>query len=419
MSRQCLIVAIAILASACAARGPSPQLVAEMAKAEAAFRAGCYTCLKEALAISERHLQAKQPPVGTRERAFDAALLIAIREKELGIPGDASMAKARQLRDRRRARPVLDAAELIIGDTTGLDPEQRAQRDRLATRPPLEPDNPKRRALDAAPDTDLAAKYVALSIDCEQPKLIESVDMQGVVDDLRRRAADAVPAVDVRPPGRAERRRAARTAIRAGPTRCIGKAAASWPRRSAARSISRRCSASTPQGREAFPVILMLTMAWANANLIGGGIRRRAVGVRRRAGDAADASRRAERPDAGAELPDASPGRDRHGDAAARARHVAHRRRQLLARVESLPPQGIRRCVGRRRERDQGPVEQPRLHAGGPDRLRAQGSADRRRSASIAPTSSTAAPAMRRGCRAWSASIRTSWRLPRRSSRAA
>ena len=34
-------------------------------------------------------------------------------------------------------------------------------------------------------------------------------------------------------------------------------------------------------------------------------------------------------------------------------------------------------------------------------------------------TSSTAAPATRRGCRDWSASIRTSWRSPRRSSRAA
>ena len=73
------------------------------------------------------------------------------------------------------------------------------------------------------------------------------------------------------------------------------------------------------------------------------------------------------------------PGRDRDGDAAARARHLAYRRRELLARVESLSPQGIRRRLGRRRERDQGAVEQPRLHAGRTDRLRAQGSADRGR----------------------------------------
>ena len=146
MSRQALIVSTAILASACAARRPPPQLVAETAQAEAAFRAGCYTCLKESLAISERHLQTKQPPVGTQERAFDAAVLIAIRDKELGIPGDAAMTKARQLVLPTR-QGVLDAAELFIGDTTGLDAEQRAQvSPRIRT--PLEPDNPKRRALD-------------------------------------------------------------------------------------------------------------------------------------------------------------------------------------------------------------------------------------------------------------------------------
>ena len=82
------------------------------------------------------------------------------------------------------------------------------------------------------------------------------------------------------------------------------------------------------------------------------------------------------------------PDGDRDRDAAARPRHLAHRRRQLLARLESLSPQGIRRGLGRRRERDQGPVEQPRLHARRIDRLRAQGSADRRRALRYAPSRS-------------------------------
>ena len=94
--------------------------------------------------------------------AFDAALLIAIREKELGIPATVdgrpfdSAGRSAGARQSLRCTPssrqaVLDAAQLIIGDTTALDPEQRA----LVTgrnRPPLEPDNPKRRALDAALD---------------------------------------------------------------------------------------------------------------------------------------------------------------------------------------------------------------------------------------------------------------------------
>ena len=52
----------------------------------------------------------------------------------------------------------------------------------------------------------------------------------------------------------------------------------------------RRSSACTAQGRDAFPASVMLTMAWANANLSAEEFERRAVGIRRRADDAADAS---------------------------------------------------------------------------------------------------------------------------------
>ena len=79
--------------SGCAARGPSPQLTAEIAKAEALMAEGCYTCLKESLAIFEKHLQAKRPAPGVLEHAFDAAILIAVREKELGIPAKAAMVR--------------------------------------------------------------------------------------------------------------------------------------------------------------------------------------------------------------------------------------------------------------------------------------------------------------------------------------
>ena len=173
-------LAFIVIAAGCAPKGPSPQFVAEIAKADALVQQGCYTCLKEALAIYDKHAAAKVPIPGAREGQFEAALLIAIREKELGIPGDESMARARKLVLPSR-QLVLDAAELIIGDTTGLDPDQRA----LVTgrnRPQLEPDNPKRRALDGAPENDITAKYVALSIDCEQPKLSESLNLRSLAD---------------------------------------------------------------------------------------------------------------------------------------------------------------------------------------------------------------------------------------------
>lgn len=266
MSRLCLIATLTIFAGACAARGAAPQLVAETAQAEAALRAGCYTCLKESLAISERHLQSKQPPVGTRERAFDAALLIAIREKELGIPAEAAFNLARKLMVPTR-QAVLDAAELIIGDTIGLDAEQRAQVTGR-NRPPLEADNPKRRALDTAPDSDLAARYVALSLDCEQQKLIERVDVKAMST-----AYAGVPLMRFR----------LWTCGRAGVpvTGTIREADPRWAdtlywegRRELASAAGRaidlpKVLSLYAQGREAFPASVLLTLAWANANLLG------------------------------------------------------------------------------------------------------------------------------------------------------
>ena len=160
---------------------------------------------------------------------------------------------------------VLDAAELIIGDTTGLDPEQRARRHRR-NRPQLEPDNPKRRALDALPQTDLAAKYVALSIDCEQQKLIESVDMKALTA-----AYAGSPLMQFR---------LSTCGRPAAPN--VGALAQSNPRwtdtfywearRELVASLGQAIDLSKviglyAQGREAFPSSLMLTMAWANANL--------------------------------------------------------------------------------------------------------------------------------------------------------
>src|SRR5688500_5077682 len=92
-------------------------MVAEVAKADALFRAGCYNCLKEALAIYQRN----KVPQG----AFDAALLIAIRVRELGIPAEQSTALAQSLA-LPTSGPLLTSVELITGELSGFDPVQRA-----------------------------------------------------------------------------------------------------------------------------------------------------------------------------------------------------------------------------------------------------------------------------------------------------
>jgi len=175
----------ALALAGCAARGPAPELVAELGKAEALMLEGCYSCLKEAQTIFERLSAAPRPLPASARGAFDATLLVAMREKELGLPAEATLERARQYATKLSnpkeavgstiAPPaLLDAAALVIGETGGLDPEHRAQltgRTRVA----LDPANPTRRALDAWVDTDPVVQYVALMIDCEQTRLRESV----------------------------------------------------------------------------------------------------------------------------------------------------------------------------------------------------------------------------------------------------
>ena len=265
----------------CAPKGPSPALAADAAKARALVQQGCYTCLKEALALYDKLASAKVPVPGSAEGRFDAALLLAIRDKQLGIPGDESMANALRLVPvASSARPplaqdkpmslsrqvVFDAAQLIIGDTSSLDPDQRAALTGR-NRPPLEPDNPKRRALDAAPDDDFAARYVALSIDCEQQKLIEGVDMKALTA-----LYTGVPLLQFRL-STCGRPAAPNTgALRENDPRWTDSLY--WEgRRELTSSLGRaidfpKVLSLYAQGRKAFPRSLMLTLAWANANLM-------------------------------------------------------------------------------------------------------------------------------------------------------
>ena len=277
----CWPVGLLGLLSGCAAKGPPPQFVAEVAKADALLQQGCYVCLNEALALYDKHASSKVPLPGARAGHFNAALLIAVRERELGIPGEESMARALRLLPAAQAErptvaqdtPVLmprqavyDAAQLIIGDTTGLDPDQRA----LVTgrnRPQLEADHPKRRALDAAPDNDITARYVALSIDCEQPKLSESLNIRSLSD-----AYVGVPLMRFRLSTCGRPTAPSVSALREGDPRWNDSLP--WEgRRELTSSLGRAIDFAKVislygQGREAFPASLMLAMAWSNANLM-------------------------------------------------------------------------------------------------------------------------------------------------------
>jgi tetratricopeptide (TPR) repeat protein len=251
-----IAIALVIALAACAPKviEPSAEVLAELAKADTLLRDGCYTCLQDALTLYQRHHHAQ----GT----FDAALLLGIRAKELGIVGDAPAFVPSSARDRALA----SAAELIVGELSGLDPVQRAAAGERRKQPTAT-DNPSRRALDPMFTSDLAATYVALAIDCESPALIESVDVEALL-----RTYESVPLMQFR------LARCGQPPL-AEPLLALRKFDPRWNdtllwegRRAIAGSVGGGIDLSQVialygEGRAAFPKSLALNMAWANANL--------------------------------------------------------------------------------------------------------------------------------------------------------
>ncbi|MGH9199844.1 MAG: hypothetical protein ACRD2A_01255 [Vicinamibacterales bacterium] len=171
----------------CAARGPLPQVIAESGRAEALMQQGCFACLKDALSTYERLAATPRPPANTLPGAFNAAILLTVRAKELGLPFDQFLSRARDLATRLplpapgTASPsaLLEAAEVVVGETSGLDPEER-QRRVPRRRPTDETKLPQRVALEQAIATHLVAKYLALAIDCDWILTREALEL----DDL-------------------------------------------------------------------------------------------------------------------------------------------------------------------------------------------------------------------------------------------
>jgi tetratricopeptide (TPR) repeat protein len=250
------VLVLAVLLSACAPKviGPSSLTLAELAKADTLLREGCYACLRDALTIYELQKNA--------QGVFDAALLLAVREKELGIPW--MPPSPRQPTAREAA--LTAAAQLVLGEVSGLDPVQRAATTGVTKRP-IEKDNPVRRALDPMVGTDLVATYVALAIDCESAPILESLDLAALL-----KTYDQVPLMQFR------LARCGQPPIVA-PLLALRKNDPRWTdtlfwegRRAIVGSPTggidlSQAIALYAEGRAAFPESLALTMVWANANL--------------------------------------------------------------------------------------------------------------------------------------------------------
>jgi tetratricopeptide (TPR) repeat protein len=191
----CCIAVMLPWVVACASRGPSPVVLAEIGRAEGAIREGCYRCLEEALSTFGRLAAGPAAPPAARRGAFEAALLLSLRAKELGLNAAPFASRAGELAQLIRATDpmamppaaYLEAAELVTGELSGLDSEMRQQRMRRPRpRADLEP-LPARAAIETARPSDLVAEYLALAMDCEEPVGRPEIRF----DDVRMRHGDA------------------------------------------------------------------------------------------------------------------------------------------------------------------------------------------------------------------------------------
>jgi tetratricopeptide (TPR) repeat protein len=185
-----LIVVAAFLTGACATRTVSSEAVAELTRAEQLANAGCYTCLVEAFAIYERQLQtSRRPSAAVLQAAFETVLFIVLREKELGIPADPSLEKARALAARLAlsapsAPPALSPAafvhlaDLAPIEPTGLDPDVYAQRNARERRALL---TVLRNALDNTRPQTLLTAYLKVSLDCDDREARQRIDAKALL----------------------------------------------------------------------------------------------------------------------------------------------------------------------------------------------------------------------------------------------
>jgi tetratricopeptide (TPR) repeat protein len=190
MTRRLVWVLVLLTAAGCASRKPSPQLVAELARAQSLVTAGCFRCLEEALSTFERLAVAPGAPLEAKREAFNAALLLAVRSRELGLSDTVALERARHWSLDAPLTPsglppaaYFDALRLVSGELTGYSPDERERRGQerrsLWTTDGTVP--PARRALTPAVQTDVVAQYLALAIDCEDAQARKTLDIAPIL----------------------------------------------------------------------------------------------------------------------------------------------------------------------------------------------------------------------------------------------
>ena len=124
------------LASGCGAKAkppaPAPPPAVDLAPADALFDAGCYTCLEKAFELYDRGRQAPSASRHARDRAFATAVLLAAREKEIGLAATPWLGRAAAIAEADE-RIYVDITASLAWTNTGA-PDFEAPRSTAAAR---------------------------------------------------------------------------------------------------------------------------------------------------------------------------------------------------------------------------------------------------------------------------------------------
>lgn len=200
-----------LTAVACAPRPvldprPSMALTADLLAADELVLAGCYACLTDALAIYERIAATGRAPAADL-KAIDTALLLALRERELGLGRGRFLERAIELADRQAAPYDVDVfravAEAQAWHAYGVPKERSDETRKALGRLSREWRTWRAGLLPGAP-SDLLRAYSLLSLDCTSQRVAAGQDVgpwQPPADApplLRYRAAICPGALDER-----------------------------------------------------------------------------------------------------------------------------------------------------------------------------------------------------------------------------
>jgi tetratricopeptide (TPR) repeat protein len=155
-----LVLALTLVAAGCASRAPQSAVTsAELARAHALVSIGCHACLQEAVHIYERSRPRGTARAAVDEQAHEAYLLLAFRERELGLPASEAHRRAAALATPASLpEDVLDRVLEILGEPQHLpDGEADKLADAMA---------PLVQALSARAAGSLAAAYALTTVTC-------------------------------------------------------------------------------------------------------------------------------------------------------------------------------------------------------------------------------------------------------------